>query len=126
MENFIKLAGESLTSFRYFDSRPLTTIKNHFCTLLGYNKLKPVVYGHLDIEDGSMWLGTCVSDSFRNAGYGTQMMEKLIQIFQKQDVYSSMYLSVDKNNNIAINLYKKFGFVFFEEGTTFFKMRYDK
>ena len=45
-----------------------------------------------------------VKKEFRGKGYGTKIMEYLI------DKYNIKYLNVDPKNEIAIKLYKKFGF----------------
>ena len=42
---------------------------------------------------------------FRGKGYGTAIMEYMI------DKYDVKYLNVERKNEIAQNLYKKFGFV---------------
>ena len=66
---FLDGAGDSLTSFRYFDKRPLDAVANHVCTWLWVEDGKPLAYGHLDNEDGITWLGIAVQEQPRGKGY---------------------------------------------------------
>jgi RimJ/RimL family protein N-acetyltransferase len=96
--------------FRYFLSRPIETIHNHLATILIVNELDyPIAYGHLEKEDGILWLGLAVADSYVNQGLGNEMMKKLIDA-AKQNNQSSISLSVDKTNLKAQRLYLNHGF----------------
>jgi ribosomal protein S18 acetylase RimI-like enzyme len=113
VKKFLDAAGDSLSSFRYFKTRPLAAIKGHAATFLGYNNHEAVVYGHLDkdTKENKLWLGICTSEEQRGHGYGKQMMMQLIKTFNKQTEYNILYLMVDEENIGAINLYAKFGFI---------------
>lgn len=105
LEEFINKAGTSLKHFRYFSSRePKETIKNHIVTYVLYEG-KSVAYGHLDKEKDKVWLGVCVVQEETGKGYGRNMMIKLLNNYKTE-----IYLSVDSDNEIAIDMYKKFGF----------------
>lgn len=99
-----------IESFRYFNKRPLDIIQSHKITVLGFVQNTPVAYGHLDIEDEKTWLGVLVADNFHGNGYGSQILDYLIE-FGVQNAINSICLSVDNNNRNAIELYKKKGFI---------------
>lgn len=136
LEQFIKEAGTSLQSFRYFQKRPLDVIKNHLCTFLLLDNEKPVAYGHLDVSDEAtiashcdskeeglktektIWLGIAVSENYKGKGLGLMMMNQLIS-FAKNNKVKQIKLSVDNDNESAISLYKKLGFVLQEKKEVF-------
>lgn len=111
IERFITNAGDSLSFFRYFDSRPYQIIQNHLVTFLLFipNQKIAVGYGHLEVEANLLWLGIAISEEFRGQGFGKGLLKRLIAT-GKEENYDYLYLSVDKVNIPAINLYKKFGF----------------
>jgi GNAT superfamily N-acetyltransferase len=118
LQQFIDEAGSSLQSFRYFSKRPVEVIKNHACTYLLMDTDTPVAYGHLDIEEGVVWLGVAVSEAYVGKGLGAMMMHKLID-FAKENAIPTIRLSVDNNNTAAIKMYEKLGFVWQEKRETF-------
>jgi GNAT superfamily N-acetyltransferase len=121
LQTFIKTMGDSSLTFRYFSSRPISIIHNHICTLLFMLGEYPVGYGHLDKEGNHVWLGIAIADGYTGNGYGKQIMNNLIDVAIKNNV-SSIQLSVDKHNQNAIQLYKRFNFVQYHhtENTLFF------
>lgn len=136
LKEFVDNAGASLTSFRYFQKRPLEVIQNHICTFLLLDDGKPIAYGHLDVTDeetiasncGSeesmgkkektIWLGIAVSEKYTGKGLGLMMMNQLIS-FAKQNKVPQIKLSVDNDNAPAIQLYEKLGFKLLEKKATF-------
>lgn len=68
IEEFIKLAGSSLDSFRYFEKRPNNCIRFHYVTVLILEDDKPLAYGHLDSDDGITWLGIAVIEDAKGMG----------------------------------------------------------
>lgn len=134
LRQFIAEAGSSLNSFRYFQKRPLEVIKNHLCTFLLLDNGAPAAYGHLDVSDEAtvaahcggeapktekiIWLGIAVSEKYIGLGLGVMMMNQLIS-FGKTNGVKQIRLSVDNDNEAAINLYKKMGFVLQEKKETF-------
>ena len=108
VSKFIDLSGTSKNHFRYFNTRPLSVLKNHKLTLLMYDKNIPIGYGHLEPEGGKTWLGICVIDSATGKGVGNKIMEELISFGNKHHL--CITLSVDFDNIPAIKLYKKMGF----------------
>lgn len=121
--DFCAIAGSSLESFRYFESRSIDTIRNHLVTYITLVDNKPVGYGHLDFEDGAVWLGVCIIDSAVGQGYGKEIMRTLISDALKNDV-SEINLSVDEENIPAVTMYKNMRFVVSHasEGIYFMKL----
>ena len=97
-------------TFRYFDSRDESCFDNHFYHFI-LNDPDPVGYGHLDYEDGMMWLGMCVFDSYVGKGYGKSILKTLIDNRKNHN----LHLSVDKDNFKAINLYLSNGFKIYNQ-----------
>jgi len=107
-------------TFRYFDSRDESCFDNHFYHFI-LNDPDPVGYGHLDYEDGMMWLGMCVFDSFVGRGYGKLIFETLID---KRESHS-LHLTVDKDNFKALNLYISKGFKIYKQTERIFYCKMD-
>ncbi|HTL83226.1 MAG TPA: GNAT family N-acetyltransferase [Bacteroidia bacterium] len=118
LESFIRRAGESLKTFRYFEKRPLSVIQFHLCTWLIVENEVPVAYGHLDKEDGVIWLGIAVADEARGKGLGKKMMQRLMDSAAAIGV-QRIKLSVDHVNTAAIKLYEQFGFKLASKKETF-------
>lgn len=110
LNEFLDTIEVSKKSFAYYESRDLSCLKNHLVTLLYTIEGHPVAYGHLDFDGERVWLGICVSDDHHGRGYGHRMMNDLID-FSKENEVSQIYLSVYKENKVAISLYHKVGFV---------------
>ena len=107
---FLARAGGSLTHFRYFAKRPVETVRNHLLTLISADRGgEPMAYGHLDPEDGVVWLGICVAETERGKGHGTMMLQALLDAARKQNL-PAVRLSVDQENLPAIRLYQAHGF----------------
>jgi len=112
---FLKDAGSSLNTFRYFGKRPLEIIQNHRYTILVLNENStPIGYGHLDPQEDIVWLGICVAENQVGKGYGKVIMAELTQKADFDGI-SELILQVDKANVSAIKLYKKFNFIISEE-----------
>ena len=110
LKQFISNIGTSGSSFRYYHNRNVDVIKNHIVTLVGCNESNiPIAYGHLDKENSIIWLGICVSEKYVGMGFGSMMMQKLIEYGNILSV-EKVKLSVDRSNSSAISMYKKFGF----------------
>lgn len=104
LSQFIDRMGSSCNSFRYFKTRTLDVIKNHEKTLVFVRGDDTIAYGHLDRED-RLWLGICIVDKETGNGYGKMMMDRLLD-----DQKEPIYLTVDRTNHRAIDLYEKYGF----------------
>lgn len=111
---FLRNAGESLRTFRYFDKRPLQSIDQHLVTMIFLEEEIPFGYGHLDMENGNVWLGIAIADEFQGMGFGNLIMTELINYANTCGV-ENINLSVDKDNQSAISLYTKFDFAVVKE-----------
>jgi ribosomal protein S18 acetylase RimI-like enzyme len=109
IDEFLKNAGQSLVTFRYFKNRPISIIENHACTIVLSKPDKIVGYGHLDKENDKTWLGICIAESEKRKGCGKIIMNYLIE-YAKSHCISNLYLTVDSSNTSAINLYEKYLF----------------
>jgi ribosomal protein S18 acetylase RimI-like enzyme len=110
-------------TFRYFNKRSINVIKNHLITIILLDKELPVGYAHIDFDDNKFWFGICILEKYQGNGYGKKIME---YIFNNENVKNidKIYLTVDKINTVAINLYKKFDFYIINEKETDFTMCY--
>jgi len=106
LTDFLNDSGDSLSNFRYYETRSLDVVKNHVMSFLLYDCNICVGYGHLDREEDNIWLGICVKENYIGMGYGNIIMNQLTNSH-----VGSILLSVDKVNKSAINLYKKYNFV---------------
>jgi ribosomal protein S18 acetylase RimI-like enzyme/sugar phosphate isomerase/epimerase len=106
---FIQNLGEEKISFRYFETRGEEVLKNHVFTFLAFQNGTAVGYGHLDREDGIVWLGIVVKKEFQGQGFGAKIMQILISKGKALKI-KKIRLSVDNDNQKAISLYKKQGF----------------
>ncbi|GEA07076.1 hypothetical protein KUL42_18370 [Alteromonas sp. KUL42] len=110
LQQFLTNAHSSLSAFRYFSTREYSVLQNHLSTLLLLIDGKPVVYGHLDQDKDTVWLGIAAIESHKGLGLGKIMMRELIN-HAYQHGLSSIVLRVDKDNVAAFNLYRSYGFV---------------
>lgn len=110
LQQFLETAGNSLETFRYFASRPLTVITNHLVTIVLSENGMPIGYGHLDKDGETVWLGIAVKEQMKGKGFGRRIMKFLVTAADELQLQQIM-LTVDKSNSGAIALYKQFGFV---------------
>jgi len=110
LESF--LSNKLSNHFRYFKSRHVEIIKSHIITIIGLYNNKPIAYGHIDY-DNYYWLGICILDEYHGLGFGKKIMEYLINHAIKKNI-NRIDLTVDIDNNKAINLYKKFNFEYID------------
>ncbi len=110
LRTFLEGAGEALRTFRYFKERTPDALRQHACTWLWMEEGEPVAYGHLDREDGVVWLGIAVQERHWGRGLGARMMRLLLDSARGMDI-TALKLSVDRDNHSAIALYERYGFV---------------
>uniref|UniRef100_A0A6C0BJS9 N-acetyltransferase domain-containing protein n=1 Tax=viral metagenome TaxID=1070528 RepID=A0A6C0BJS9_9ZZZZ len=141
LQMFIESVRGKQSHFRYFNNRGLECVTQHQVTLLGILTSfptsvsssdptstqvpvpVPVAYGHLDYEatTDKTWLGISVLDAYHGQGYGRQIMTHLIQWFQDSPLIS-IYLTVDRENTVAYQLYQKNGFQLLYEKASYYEM----
>ncbi len=114
LSKFIKTAGSSLKTFRYFEKRDLIVVNNHLITVLLSVDKKYVAYGHIDRDKNKYWLGIMVQEGEIGRGWGNLMMGYLVKYCDQNNI-KSLLLSVDKVNHNAIKLYSKFDFIKFSD-----------
>ena len=112
-------------TFRYFNKRSINVIKNHIITLILIDDNLPVGYAHIDYDDNKYWFGVCILENYQGKGYGKKIMEYIFN-HEKIKNIDKIYLTVDKINDIAIRLYKKYNFYIIEERNTYFIMCFSK
>lgn len=116
--SFISNLGSSSKKFRYFNSRDISIINNHLSTFLILFENRAVAYGHLEPDSDKTWLGIAVIEEMRGRGFGKLMLKKLLDTAKKLHL-EEIHLSVDKDNEAAIDLYVKNGFKIYELKETF-------
>lgn len=62
-------------------------------------------------DETSIW-SVCIKPEYQGLGFGTQMMRELVELYGKTQ---NLILHVYKDNEAAIHVYEKAGFVITEE-----------
>lgn len=132
----VHLLGEFIKNplskyFRYFEKRDENVIQNHYLTILYLdNDQKPIGYGHIDkkgdissmglLNNENIYeLGICLLEGSKGQGIGKLIMKYLLENTKEID---EIHLLVDKDNEIAFNMYKKFKFSIMIEKENFYLM----
>lgn len=87
----------------------MSVLESHRATLILSVEDRPVAYGHLDEEAGTVWLGVAVVERMYGKGLGKLMMQLLFAEARLQGI-STIKLAVDNDNAVAIAMYEKLGF----------------
>lgn len=115
---FLSLNPDGIKKFRYYNTRNECDIKNHLLTILMYDKQENIIgYSHLDNNDSKIWFGIMICDTCIGRGYGKKLLQETLSYYNNK-----IYLSVDKDNEIAISLYEKNGFTKIEEKDSYIIM----
>ncbi len=109
LRSFINSLGDEQNSFRYFKTRGQEVLDKHLFTCLVFEKGAAAGYGHLDKEDGVVWLGIVVKLGYQGLGLGKKIMQVLLDRGKAMNV-GAIQLSVDNDNEKAMALYEKYGF----------------
>jgi ribosomal protein S18 acetylase RimI-like enzyme len=121
LKKFLEDNSSGTKNFRYFEKRPLEIIKNHIVTYIFFDGVEIIGYGHLDLEDGLVWLGVMVSEKYRGKGFGKKIVKKLIKCHN-----GDITLSVDSDNKKAYNLYSSLKFTIIEKKDKIIIMKLNK
>ena len=124
LNNFI-LNNKLPDTFRYFNKRNIDVIQNHLITIILVDKELPIGYAHIDFDDNKYWFGICILEKYQGNGYGKKIMDYIFNN-EKIKYIDKIYLTVDKINDVAINLYIKFNFYIIDEKDLYFTMIYSK
>jgi len=124
IEKFLGNCNKSLKTFRYFSSRDISeSLKNHKSTVILTYEDEPIGYAHLDRDSECLWLGVCVADNYVGRGFGGLLIKEILLRNKPEE---KITLTVDRDNNSAINLYRKHGFVPIETTEKIIKMELAK
>ena len=96
--------------FRYFNKRNEDIIKNHLITILIKNNNDIIGYSHIDFDCDKYWFGIYLNDNYRGKGYGNKIINYIKNNYLLKSI-NEIFLSVDIDNQYAIKLYKKNGFI---------------
>lgn len=121
---FNVMCGNSKNTFSYFSKREFIVIKNHLLTNLVFEDKVPIAYSHIDTEDDCNWLGICVGENYIGKKIGNFLLNETLNQAKELNI-DKVNLSVYKNNTNAINLYKKFNFVVYNENKESYFMKRD-
>lgn len=110
-----------IKNFRYFYKREVKIIHEHLFSFIYYLENKPVAYFHIEQDEDINWFGIIVSDKYTGLGLSKIIMDHATKICDALNVELS--LSVDKDNEKAINLYKKYGFSLLEEKEKYYLLK---
>lgn len=122
LQNFIDNLGSAKSTFRYFNKRNAEVVGGHLTTLLGLEKGKPIGYGHLDPENGIVWLGICILPDYQRFGHGYDMMTALLNRANFLGL-KEIFLAVDTSNLPAQIFYRKFRFFEVESNLKYKKFK---
>ena len=75
IEEFLKTAGKSLDTFRYFKTRDISVVEKHRVTVVAQKNNVTIGYGHLDEDSGKVWLGIAVAYDQIGKGYGAEILD---------------------------------------------------
>lgn len=66
----------------------------------------------MDMEDQEYWIYRLMVDKqHQQKGYGSAAMNKVLEILRQDTEHNKLYISVEPENEVAIKLYEKMGFV---------------
>lgn len=120
----IEKCNNGIKTFRYFDKRPFNIVEKHLVTELYYDNEEPVAYYHIEQENDVFWFGIIICDSYIGKGLSKIIMNRAIE---KSNILNiDLHLSVDKNNEVAFNLYKKNNFYIVKESDSYYIMKRNK
>lgn len=114
LKTFIDNLDKEKETFRYYNERSVHVISNHVYTVLLFLGDEPIAYGHLDKENDVVWLGILVKTEYQGKGVSKKMMMLLLNRANELNL-KAIQLSVDKVNERAIALYRKYDFEIIQE-----------
>ena len=120
LETFFYL--NTYDTFRYYHKRTFDAIKNHMYTIIVKLNNELIGYAHIDYDNDKYWFGICIINEFQGKGLGNKIMDYIFNHNKIKDI-SEIYLSVDKDNYNAIQLYKKHNFNIIDQSHSIFFMK---
>ncbi len=119
----ISNCNNGIKTFRYFDKRPFEIVDTHIVSEIYFINEDPVGYYHIEKENDIYWFGIIISDSYVGKGISKIIMDRAIT--KSNELNIVLYLSVDKTNEVAFNLYKKNKFNIVKETEKYYIMKRD-
>lgn len=107
--------------FRYFNKRNEDIIKNHLISILIKNNDDIIGYSHIDYDSDKYWFGIYLNEKYRGKGYGNEIMNYIKNHYLLKST-NEIFLSVDIDNQHAIKLYKKNGFLEYSKNSNYIIM----
>ena len=90
--------------------------------LILYLSKKPIGYCFFrNLVDEAEILSLEIKSKYRNKGFGLLLFEKVELYFADKKI-CKCFLEVNENNNLAINFYKKIGFVYIKNIKNYYKI----
>ena len=90
--------------------------------LIIYLSKKPIGYCFFrNLVDEAEVLSLEIKSQYRNKGFGLLLFKKVELYFADKKI-CKCFLEVNKNNNLAINFYKKIGFVYIKNIKNYYKI----
>ena len=90
--------------------------------LIIYLSKKPIGYCFFrNLVDEAEILSFEIKNKYRNKGFGLLLFKKVELYFADKKI-CKCFLEVNKNNNLAINFYKKIGFVYIKNIKNYYKV----
>ena len=90
--------------------------------LILYLSKKPIGYCFFrNLVDEAEILSLEIKSKYRNKGFGLLLFRKVESYFVDKKI-CKCFLEVNKNNNLAINFYKKIGFVYIKNIKNYYKV----
>ena len=90
--------------------------------LILYLSKKPIGYCFFrNLVDEAEILSLEIKSKYRNKGFGLLLFKKVELYFADKKI-CKCFLEVNKNNNLAINFYKKIGFVYIKNIKNYYKI----
>ena len=90
--------------------------------LILYFSKKPIGYCFFrNLMDETEILSFEIKSKYRNKGFGLLLFKKIESLFVDKKI-CRCFLEVNKNNNLAINFYKKIGFVYIKNIKNYYKI----
>jgi perosamine synthetase len=110
------------SSFRYFHNRNIDCLDNHITTIVLYDTKKSIYFGYAHIDYvNKYWLGIYIHPDYQGQYIGSLLLKYVLE-YKNNDKLQEISLTVDLNNQTAINLYKKQNFTIVNTYDTYYEM----
>lgn len=110
------------SSFRYFHNRNIDCLDNHITTIVLYDTKHStyIGYAHIDYVN-KYWLGIYIQPDYQGQYIGSLLLKYILE-YKNNGKLHEISLTVDLDNQSAINLYKKNDFKIVNTYDTYYEM----